>query len=255
MPLNRNSIPLNVSRQLWAQCGGFCQNPACNRPLFASVDDDLVSLVNVAHIIGHGKDGPRSDHELAQHIDKDGIANLIMLCLICHKIVDELERKYSVETMQSWKARHATKIHNLFTIPSLTNEKEVLIQVNDLLEENGTVFRECGPFSSNVISGESGDGLLIWRRRCLGTILPNNQRIVHLIESNRRNFLYPWDLYREMLSYKVHVDAFEDNCLSGMKVNDYKIFPQEFDFFVKKKIGIQTPNLEKKQEELEFRNG
>lgn len=157
-------------------------------PFFASVDDDLVSLVNVAHIIGHGKDGPRSDHELAQHIDKDGIANLIMLCLICHKIVDELEKKYSVETLQSWKARHSRKIYDSFTIPNLASEKEILVQVNDILEENATVFRECGPFSPNIVSGESGDGVLIWRRRCLNTILPNNQRIVHLIESNKKIF-------------------------------------------------------------------
>ena len=88
--MTRKSIPVNVGRELWAQCGGFCQNPACNRPLFAAIGDAQVSLANVAHIIAHGADGPRSDHELAAAIGRDGIDNLIMLCLDCHKIVDEL---------------------------------------------------------------------------------------------------------------------------------------------------------------------
>jgi hypothetical protein len=94
--MTRNKIPINTARQLWAQCGGFCQNPSCNRPLFAHSGDEVVSLVNVAHIIGHGVNGPRSDHELAEIVEKDGIGNLIMLCLSCHKVVDELETQYSV---------------------------------------------------------------------------------------------------------------------------------------------------------------
>jgi predicted nucleotidyltransferase len=252
----RNSIPINTARQLWAQCGGFCQNSNCNRPLFASSGDDLVSLANVAHIIGHGKNGPRSEHELAQFIDKDGIGNLIMLCLDCHKIVDELEKNYSVESMQGWKAQHVKNISAFFSIPNITDEKELLIQINDLLDTNGMIFREYGPFSPNVINGESGDGLLVWRRRCLDTILPNNERIIQLIERNKRNFPYPWDAYRQMLLYKMHADAFQDNCLLGQKVNDYKLFPLEFDHFVKTKLGIQVTSLEQRvDEELEYRNG
>jgi hypothetical protein len=79
--MSRKSITTNIIRKLWAQCGGFCQNPSCNKYLFAGVEDDVVSVANVAHIIGHGTNGPRSEHELANYIDKDGIANLIMLCL------------------------------------------------------------------------------------------------------------------------------------------------------------------------------
>ena len=58
--MSRKSIATNIARKLWAQCGGFCQNPSCIKYLFAGVEDDVVSLANVAHIIGHGKSGPRS---------------------------------------------------------------------------------------------------------------------------------------------------------------------------------------------------
>jgi hypothetical protein len=254
MSASRKSIPVNTARQLWGQCGGFCQNPSCNKPLFRDVDDQVVSIANVAHVIGYGRGGPRSDHELAELIDKDGLANLIMLCLECHKVVDELEKTFTVEQIQAWKATHAGRIRTLFVIPVITNERELLSEVNDLLEENSAIFRECGPYSKNVLSGLGGDGLKVWRKRCLDTILPNNQRIIGLIEANKRNFAYPWEVYSRMLEYKIHAEAFQDNCLTDQRVNDYKLFPRSFDHFVKSRLGIdvQPPEIVE-QQELEFR--
>ena len=253
--MNRKSIATNIARKLWAQCGGFCQNPSCSKYLFAEVEDDVVSLANVAHIIGHGKSDPRSEHELADYIDKDGLANLIMLCLECHKIVDELENKFSVERMQAWKAAHGMKINSLFAFPQICNERELLEQVNELLTENRVIFEEYGPFSEQALWGGSGDALTIWRRRCLDTILPNNQRIVGLIEANKRNFPYPWEVYRQMMGYKLHADSFRDNCLLEKKVSDYKLFPREFDDFIKQNLGLPIESREDRcQEELEFRN-
>lgn len=255
MSATRKSIPINVTRHLWGQCGGFCQNPSCNKALFRAVGNQSVSLANVAHIIGRGSNGPRSDHELAEHIDKDGLENLIMLCLECHAIVDELERSFTVEQLCAWKAEHTGRISALFGIPQITDERELLSDVNDLLEENVALFRECGPYSDRVLSGLGGDGLKVWKRRCLDTILPNNQRIIALIESNKRNFPYPWDVYSKMLEYKIHAEAFQDNCLTDQKVNDYKLFPRSFDIFVKAKLGVAAPHLETlEQEELEFRH-
>lgn len=215
----------------------------------------MVSLANVAHIIGHGKSGPRSEHELADYIDKDGLANLIMLCLECHKIVDELENKFSVERMQAWKAAHERKINSLFAFPQIYTERELLEQVNEFLTENRVIFEEYGPFSEQALRGGSGDVLTIWRRRCLDTILPNNQRIVGLIEANKRNFPYPWEVYRQMMGYRLHADSFRDNCLLEKKVNDYKLFPREFDDFIKQNLGLPIESREDRcQEELEFRN-
>lgn len=252
--MNRKNIPTNIARQLWTQCGGFCQNPNCNKYLFATVGDDLVSIANVAHIIGHGKNGPRSEHQLADYINKDGINNLIMLCLECHKIVDQLEEQFPVEQMQKWKATHEQKIRTLFSIPQIKNERDLLQQVNDLLCENKVIFQEYGPFSQLALNGCSGDAVTIWRQRCLDTIIPNNQRIIELIETNKNNFVYSWDVYRKMLNYKLHSDSFRDNCLLGKKVNDYKLFPREFDDFIKRKLGLPVEDREYRgEEEIEYR--
>jgi hypothetical protein len=57
-----------------------------------------------------------------------------------------------------------------------------------------------------------------------------------------------------MMSYKLHSDSFRDNCLLEKKVNDYKLFPREFDDFIKQSLGIPIDNLERRgEEELEFR--
>lgn len=253
--MTRQAIPTNISRRLWADCGGYCQNPGCQKFLFASVDADSVSLANIAHIIGYGKNGPRSEHELATVIDKNGLDNLIMLCLDCHKIVDELEEKFSVDTMRSWKASHAKQVRQFFDVPIIRDERELLIAVNDLLDTNKVIFQEYGPYSLKAVEGEAGDAISVWRSRCLDTIIPNNRRIINLIEKNKRNFPYPWDVYREMLTYKLHVDAFEDNLIHGKKVNDYKLFPIEFDHLIKTKLGISVAPLEvRATEELEFRH-
>lgn len=42
-----------------------------------------------------------------------------MICLECHKIVDELEDKFSVEQMQAWKTDHEMKINSLFNFPQI----------------------------------------------------------------------------------------------------------------------------------------
>jgi len=250
----RESIPTNTKRQLWSQCGGYCQNPNCNKYLFLDNEGEFVSIANAAHIIGAGSTGPRSEHMLADSIEKNGISNLIMLCLDCHKTIDELEKRYAVEEICKWKKRHSEKISALFRIPVITNEKEILQEVNDRLEENKLIFEEYGPFSKLATEGASGDVQKIWRRRCLDTILPNNQIIIDLIEGNKRNFTYPWELYRKMLNYKIHADSFKENCLFDEKVNDYKLFPLEFDNFVKNKLGIQTKDLDiRESEEIEYR--
>src|SRR6266478_4598264 len=133
---SRESIAVNTKRKLWAECAGYCQNPKCNSYLFKDVDDESVSLANMAHIIGVGATGPRSEHELADYVDKNGIDNLIMLCLACHKVVDELEKKFGVEKLRSWKAEHAKKVAVLFAIPRYSSEKDLLVEIDRLLEEN-----------------------------------------------------------------------------------------------------------------------
>lgn len=253
---SRETISVNTKRKLWAGCAGYCQNPGCNKYLFKDVDDESVSIANMAHIIGAGKNGPRSEHELADYIDKSGIDNLIMLCLDCHKIIDELEKKFGVEQLRLWKAEHSRKLAALFSIPTYTSERDLLIEIDRLLEENKTIFETYGPFSDLAVSGPGGDSKKVWKRRCLDTILPNNERIVRLMEKHKNSFGYPWDIYRGFLDFQVHATSFRENCLFEDKVNDYRTFPTGFPILIKTALRLPVDqDSHKDGEGIEYRTG
>ena len=80
-----------------------------------------------------------------------------MLCLDCHKIVDELESRFPAEKMQAWKYDHSRRIASNFSIPTINNEKELLIEISYLLDTNRAIFEEYGPFSTKAMNGDSGD--------------------------------------------------------------------------------------------------
>ena len=252
---SREAISVNTKRKLWASCAGYCQNPFCNRSLFLEVEEETVSIGNLAHIIGVSSSGPRSEHALAQYVEKNGVDNLIMLCLECHKMVDELEKKFGVEKLRHWKSEHARKVAGLFAIPKYTSERDLLIEIDRLLEENKVIFSTYGPFSSLATSGEAGDTHKVWRRRCLDTILPNNERIVRIIEKHKDSFGFPWDIYRGLLEFKVHSTSFRENCLFEEKINDYRTFPESFPRLIKKALKMPVDDDDGKgSEEIEYRH-
>jgi hypothetical protein len=57
------------------------------------------------HIIAQKKDGPRGDDELALE-KRDYFDNLILLCLACHKIIDDQPEKYTVNDLRQLKTDH-----------------------------------------------------------------------------------------------------------------------------------------------------
>src|SRR5688572_16421829 len=95
------------------------------------------------------------------------------------------------------------------------------------------VFFLHGPYSALAMSGDAGDTRKVWRRRCLDTILPNNERIVRIIEKHKNSFGYPWAIYKGLLEFKVHAISFEENCLLENRINDYKTFPSTFPNLIK----------------------
>ena len=249
----RENISVNTKRKLWAESAGYCQNPACNKSLFLDVEDETVSIANMAHIIGASAEGPRGDAALAEYILKNGIKNLLMLCLECHKVIDELEKQFGVERLRKWKTDHVNRVASLFTIPQYS-QKTLFVEIDRLLEENKNIFANYGPYSSLAMLGEAGDAKKVWRRRSLDTILPNNERIIRIIEKYQSSFTYPRPLYEAFLEFKVHAISFQENCLLEDKINDYKTFPFAFPNLVKEVLGIPfDKTFGKESEELEFR--
>src|SRR6267142_426398 len=251
---SREAIAVKTKRQLWADCAGYCQNPQCNKYLFVNVDDDVVSIANLAHIIGAGDKGPRSECDLGDYVEKNGYSNLIMLCLECHKIVDELEDKFGIETLRNWKVEHSNKVAGLFNTPTFSSRRKLFAYVDHLLEENRAIFVNYGPFSSLALLGSGGDSQKAWKRRCLDTILPNNDKIVRVFWKHLDIFGFSREIYTGFVDFEVHATSFEENCLFEEKINDYKTFPMTFPNRIKRALGIKTnEDPSREDEELEYR--
>jgi hypothetical protein len=68
-----------------------------------------VTLAQRAHIVGVGRQGPRS-REARLSDDIDAVENLVLFCGEHHRIVDADPRIYSVEVLAKYKADHETRM-------------------------------------------------------------------------------------------------------------------------------------------------
>ncbi|WBL44252.1 HNH endonuclease signature motif containing protein [Algoriphagus halophytocola] len=100
-------ISLKTHKILWAKSGSKCAFPECKKDLVVdeSETDDPSVIGEEAHIIGRKNDGPRGKSELPIE-ERDRYDNLILLCSIHHKLIDDQERKYTVQLLHQYKIEH-----------------------------------------------------------------------------------------------------------------------------------------------------
>ena len=92
---------------LWGRSGNMCAFPDCKQILVAdetSTDDPSV-IGEEAHIVARKADGPRGKFPLPPE-KRDLYSNLILMCSIHHKIIDDQENEYSVEKLHEFKENH-----------------------------------------------------------------------------------------------------------------------------------------------------
>jgi hypothetical protein len=104
-------ISLKTHKMLWGRSGNMCAFPDCKKILVVdeTLTDDPSVIGEEAHIVAQKKDGPRGLSELTPE-QRDKYDNLILLCSIHHKIVDDQEHKYTVDQLKEFKANHETWI-------------------------------------------------------------------------------------------------------------------------------------------------
>lgn len=97
---------------IWTMAGGQCSYPKCEKHLVMSSLEGSLSLVGeVAHIVSAKADGPRGEYDLANEgIDFDHEDNLMLLCNIHHKIIDEHPSDYPVAMLKDLKSNQERKI-------------------------------------------------------------------------------------------------------------------------------------------------
>lgn len=101
------SVGVKTKIMLWGRSANRCAFPECKIELVkdeTETDDESI-IGDIAHIIAKKPDGPRGDSNFPiDRIDKYG--NLILLCKIHHKLVDDQYITYSVIALQNMKSEH-----------------------------------------------------------------------------------------------------------------------------------------------------
>jgi hypothetical protein len=106
------AISLKTHKMLWARSGNRCAFPECGRLLVEDVEGAGASILGVeAHIVARRPNGPRGV-AVAETELGDALANLILLCPLHHKIVDDHADTYTVDVLAAMKLAHERTIEN-----------------------------------------------------------------------------------------------------------------------------------------------
>ncbi len=207
---------------LWGRAAGICSNPGCRADLTkVLIETGNYNVGEMAHIIPHSEKGPRG----IEGGGSDTYDNSILLCPTCHRHIDKSpEGTFTSEQLHEWKNSHETAIRTLNSQVKFESIEELKEAATNLLLENHIVWKELGPQSDVAINDPGSNAYLLWGIRKMDTIIPNNQKIINMIEANIN--LLDSKLYREFLLFKNHAVSFEANQYA--RLDTYSLFPASF---------------------------
>lgn len=101
------SIGAKTRKMLWGRLASRCLFPDCRRPLVEdeTETDDSSIVGDEAHIVAREPDGPRGQSDLTPE-ERDDFSNLILLCKVHHKLVDDQPGTYTVNVLHRMKEEH-----------------------------------------------------------------------------------------------------------------------------------------------------
>lgn len=212
----------NTQLRLFADSGGFCQKPDCLKALFIELGAQNLHIGEMAHIVAAADDGPRARPRLSKE-ERGAYANLILLCPTCHTIVDKAPLQYPDRDLIGWKQQHRERIARLFGAVEYADRPSVRRAVSPILDENAFVFRTWGPDQDYRYNPES-ELADVWKRKVLSVILPNNRKLLNILDNNRRHLNA---MERQILeAFRQHVDDLERRHLGAERVGVGSRFPE-----------------------------
>lgn len=212
-------------KKLWGRAAGRCSKPDCCRDCIPFLNPDEPTVIGeMAHVIPR-KRGPRNTNVSGS----SSYDNLILLCPTHHTEIDKAPTgTFPAETLYRWKAEHEARIRGALEAPKYETIEELSKNVEKLLIENKSVWKELGPESIEAKSNPASNLKTFWDLRKLDTIVHNNSRIVFILRLNSE--LFNRQEYEECAQFILHADAFERNCYE--RTEGVPRFPQEFELMV-----------------------
>jgi hypothetical protein len=149
----RKDIPDPVTNRLFALSGNQCAFPGCTNPVTRQVasGERPVTLAQRAHIVGVGRQGPRS-RAVPLSDDLDAVENLTLFCGSCHLIVDRNPRIYSVEVLAKFKADHEARLapKKFRPVPPPLDVEPVDLSLLPISDLPGTVWKATARFRTTA---------------------------------------------------------------------------------------------------------
>jgi hypothetical protein len=207
MPCSRGQADpdRNTTLRLFADSGGYCQRPECAGHLFVDTGTKTIFFAEMAHIIAASANGPRADARVTQS-DKGSYDNLILLCANCHTTVDKAPVDFADDIIREWKRRHVERINSLFGAVEYPDRGSARRVIEPALAENRAVFEQYGPNNDYRQDPES-EIAQVWQRKLRGIIMPNNRKLLAILDANHRHLSEPEVNTLEV--FRQHVDDLE----------------------------------------------
>ena len=207
--------------RLFADSAGFCQKPDCQRVLFIDTGSTQLHIAEISHVFAASDSGPRGTSDLS-HQERSAYENLILLCPSCHAIVDKAPADFPDTLMTEWKRSHVALISEPFGAVRYSSRSAAREVIEPFLSENLLIFTQYGPNNEYRLDPES-ELAAVWKRKVLAHIIPNNRRILAILEINRCHLreqeTATFDQFRQ------HVDDFEERHLGELEASVGQHFP------------------------------
>lgn len=182
---DRKNISTETKLRLFSEAAGHCQRPGCLQPLFPAEMGGDKHIAEMAHVIPHGKKGPRHEKRPTGEFKADSFENLILLCPSCHTIIDKDPDGYSRGTLLGWKNKHLAALAHKQGIRAYDERGQVRDAVCMAMAENKAIWSEFAPSDGLSFKYDpESEAAQIWEQRMRGVILPNHFRLLAIITEN-----------------------------------------------------------------------
>ena len=175
----------------------------------------------MAHVIARQPSGPRGDGKGGDN----SYGNLVLLCPTCHSKVDKAPADYPTEKLREWKSAWEAEVRTLGRAQAFGNIGDLKSAVGKLLIQNHQIWADFGPEPQAAKDDPNSNLETVWRLKKIDTIVPNNIRIMNMIEANES--LLTSEQYKLYAKFKAHAAAFERN--QYHRLDNYPLFPADFE--------------------------
>ncbi len=121
-------ISLKTHKIVWARSGGKCA--ICKNDLLidpTNLEDDPSIVGDEAHIVARTETFTRGDYDSLSVAERDHYSNLILLCKVHHKQIDDQLAEYTVERLRAIKAAHEAEVRQHWTAEDARKQNDDFI--------------------------------------------------------------------------------------------------------------------------------